>query len=138
MDRIDHDIEIQNIRNWKKEGQIMKNENEDTSVITVRDEDYDGLINNEQIVVVDFWAPWCQPCNMISPTYKEIAEKYQTKAVFAKMNVDENKSVPGKLGITNIPTILFFKRSKLVDRLVGVITKDMLEMTLQHHLEMNK
>ena len=85
------------------------------------------VINGEKPSVVDFWAPWCGPCRMISPIVDEFAEKYADKVNILKCNVDECSDTPADYGVRNIPTLLFFKGGQLVDRLVGAVSKKEIE-----------
>ncbi len=73
------------------------------------------------VVVVDCWAAWCGPCKKLSPIVDKVAEDYEGKAVFAKLDVDENPEVCELQGIMSIPTLLFFKNGQLVDKSVGFI-----------------
>ena len=75
-------------------------------------------------VVIDFWAEWCGPCRMVSPIIDELATEYEGRVTIGKMNVDENDDVVGQFGIRNIPTVLFFKDGKMVDKVVGATAKD--------------
>jgi len=77
------------------------------------------VINSDKPVMVDFWATWCGPCKMIAPHVQAVADEYAGRAVVAKVDVDANKQWAIKYGIQSIPTLLFFKGGKLVDRLVG-------------------
>jgi thioredoxin 1 len=83
------------------------------------------VLNCDLPVVVDMWAPWCGPCRMVSPVIEELAAENSGKIKFCKMNVDENQQEAGKLGITSIPTVLFFKdgRERVDMRLIGVQPK---------------
>lgn len=81
------------------------------------------IISGAQPVMIDFWATWCGPCRMLSPTVDDIAEEYEGKAVVAKCNVDDADEVAMQFRIRNIPTLLFFKNGELAERLVGVVSK---------------
>ena len=81
------------------------------------------FLDRKQPVLIDFWAAWCGPCRMLSPTVDEIADEYEGKAVVAKCNVDDAEDVAMQFRIRNIPTLLFFKNGELVDRFVGVVSK---------------
>lgn len=74
-------------------------------------------------VVVDFWAPWCGPCRMLSPIVDELAKEYDGKILVGKVNVDENEEIPSQFGIMSIPTLLMFKNGELVNRHVGAGNK---------------
>ncbi|RJP16136.1 MAG: thioredoxin [Candidatus Abyssobacteria bacterium SURF_5] len=94
-------------------------------IVQVSDADFEEkVLKNNLPVVVDFWAEWCGPCRMVAPTLAELAGEVESKAVIAKMNVDENKKTPGQYNIHAIPTMIFFKKGKEVARLVGVETKN--------------
>ena len=81
------------------------------------------LIESGKPVVVDFWAEWCGPCRMLTPTIEELAKEYEGKVAIGKLNVDDNDESPELYGIRNIPTVLFFKDGELADKLVGVAQK---------------
>ena len=74
-------------------------------------------------VVVDFWAEWCGPCKMIGPSLEALALEYAGKVKIAKVNVDENPGIAGKLGIRSIPTLLLFKEGKVASQKVGAAPK---------------
>jgi len=80
----------------------------------------------EGTVLVDFWAPWCGPCKMMSPVIDELATDFDGKAKICKLNTDEEQDIAVKYGIRSIPSILFFKDGKLADQMVGASSKQAL------------
>jgi len=79
-------------------------------VIEVTDANFEEVVlKSDKPVIVDFWAVWCGPCRMVGPIVEEMSNDYDGKAVMTKMDVDSNPATPGKFGIRNIPTMLFFK-----------------------------
>ncbi|MEO1928392.1 MAG: thioredoxin [Nautiliaceae bacterium] len=80
-------------------------------------------IKNNEVVVVDFWAPWCGPCRMLAPTIEELSKDFEGKVVIAKVNTDEAPEIAAKFGIRSIPTVLFFKNGELVDQMIGAAPK---------------
>ena len=74
--------------------------------------------------MVDFWAAWCGPCRMVGPIIDEISEEYEGKAVVGKVDIDSNQQYAAQFGVRNIPTVLVFKNGELVDRKVGVSSKN--------------
>lgn len=82
-------------------------------------------------VVVDFWAPWCGPCHMVTPMLEELAQELDGKIKITKMNVDENPTTPTLYGIRAIPTLIIFKGGEVVEQIVGVVPKDQLKSALE-------
>jgi len=99
------------------------------------DQTFESVISTNKLpVLVDFWAEWCGPCQMMGPIFEQLAKKYEGKAILGKMNVDENHEIPGKFGIYGIPTFIFFKDGKEVGRIIGASGGKTLEDELQKHL----
>ncbi len=81
------------------------------------------VIKSDIPVLVDLWAEWCGPCRMIAPIIEEMSTEYEGRAKMVKLDVDENPMTPGKYGVRNIPTVLFFKNGEVVDKVVGAVPK---------------
>lgn len=89
--------------------------------IHVTDADFEGTImQTDKLAVVDLWADWCGPCHMLAPTIESLAAEYGDRVVVAKLDVDHNQRSAGRFNIMGIPTVLFIKNGKEVDRIVGV------------------
>lgn len=95
--------------------------------VTITSENFENLKKGGQPLVVDFWATWCGPCRMIGPVISELAGEFDGKITVGKCDVEENEDLAAEYGIRNIPTILFFKDGKLVDKLVGAQPKASLQ-----------
>ena len=85
-------------------------------------------------VVVDFWAPWCMPCRMVTPIIEQLAEEYNGKLVVGKMNVDENTETASQFGIMSIPTVIVFKNGKPVKSLTGAQRKESYKKMIEEAL----
>ncbi len=87
----------------------------------------EALVANQGLVMVDFWAEWCGPCRAIAPVLEELAEASEGRVTLMKVNVDENPGLAARYGIRSIPTILFVKEGRVVDRVVGAASKAVLQ-----------
>ncbi len=102
------------------------------AVIELTDTTFDQEIGKDEgVTVVDFWAPWCGPCRMVSPVIEELAEEYDGQVRFAKVNVDDNQQIAGAFGIRSIPTIGFFKNGEAVGAVVGAYPKEALKEVIE-------
>ena len=105
------------------------------STVTVTDESFDkDVLQASKPVLVDFWAEWCGPCKAIAPTLDELAKTYDGKLQIAKVNVDENRTIPAKFGIKGIPTLMVFKDGQLAATKVGAMTKAQLAQFIDQQL----
>ena len=104
------------------------------AVIEVTDANFEKIIRDNPVVVVDFWAVWCMPCKVIAPYVEDLAKKYAGKAVFGKLDADANQGKMMQYGIMGVPTLLFFKNGKMVDNIVGAVPKAHIEEKLKKYL----
>lgn len=104
--------------------------------ITIDDGNFDQNVLQAEIpVLVDFWAAWCGPCRMVAPIVEELAQEYEGKVGFAKLDVDQNPKTAGKYGIMSIPTLIIFKNGEPVSHLVGFRPKADLKRELDAALD---
>jgi len=85
-------------------------------------------------VVVDFWAPWCGPCRMVSPVLDELSNEMAARITFFKLNTDENQQTASQFGVMSIPTVMLFKGGEPVERIIGATTKNNFKEKLEAHL----
>ena len=103
--------------------------------IEITDATFDQeVVKADTVVLVDFWAEWCGPCKMIAPIVEELAEEYDGKVKFTKLDVDSNPRSATNFGIRGIPTLLIFNDGKPVDQVVGAVSKSVLKKRLEEAL----
>ena len=92
------------------------------------------VLGSTKPVLVDYWAEWCGPCKMIAPILEDIAEEYDGRVTIAKLNIDENPSIPPKYGIRGIPTLMLFKNGTVEATKVGALSKSQLTAFLDSNI----
>jgi thioredoxin 1 len=106
--------------------------------IHISDEEFEKTVMQSQLpVIVDFWAPWCNPCKMIAPTLDKLAKELDGKIVIAKVNTDDHAEWMQKFGIQGIPTLLFVANGKVVHRQVGALPERMLRDVVTQFMEVS-
>lgn len=103
--------------------------------VSVNDTEFQDFIKKYPHAIVDCWAPWCGPCRMLGPVVDELATQFQGKVAFGKLNTDESQATAMSFGIMSIPTLLFFKNGELVDKTMGAMPKQTLELKIRTFIE---
>jgi thioredoxin 1 len=139
MNRDEEDEEIQAIKQRKliemRNSAMMKSEmNSKIRPIVLTDMNFRDEVSKYPLMLIDFWAPWCGPCRIVSPIIEELAGEYSGRVVFGKLNIDENQTVAQYFGIQSIPTMMILKNAKVVDVIIGALPKAQIEAKLMQHL----
>ena len=103
--------------------------------LNLDDSNFTQTISKFPLLLVDFWAPWCGPCRMMSPIIDQVGKEYIGKLVVGKVNVDENPSVSSQFGISSIPTLILFKRGQAVSNIIGSVSKGRIDEMVRMHIE---
>ena len=95
---------------------------------------FDKALTQDQLMMVDFWADWCGPCKMLGPVIEDLAAKYDGKALVGKVNVDDEPQLAQRYGVMSIPTVIFLKNGKEIDRKVGFMPEGAFTEVLDKNL----
>lgn len=139
MNRDEEDEEIQAIKQRKliemRNNAMMRSDmNSKIRPIVLTDMNFRDEVSKYPLMLIDFWAPWCGPCRIISPIIEELAGEYSGKVVFGKLNIDENPTVAQYFGIQSIPTMIIIRNAKAVDIIIGALPKAQIESRITQHL----
>jgi thioredoxin 1 len=130
------DNELEQIKQRKIQAMLNQAEQKqaNTHPLTITDANFETTVKSNSLLVVDFWAPWCGPCRMVSPVIEQLSAEYAGKVTFAKMNVDENQLVPSSFTVMSIPTIVVFHNGQAVERIVGAYPKAHIEAAFKRYI----
>lgn len=103
-------------------------------LIHATEDSFDTLVSSHPLVLVDFWASWCGPCRMLGPIMDELAEKYEGRAVVAKVNTEEEPDLAARFNVQSIPNVLLFKNGQMIENEVGVRPLQHFEALLDKNL----
>jgi thioredoxin 1 len=127
--------ELERVREKKLAELKEKKQEMNNEPVHVTDSNFNEITRKHPLVLIDFWAAWCGPCQALAPTIKELAKEYAGRILVGKLNVDENPQTAECFQVFSIPTMLIMKNGEETDRIVGCVQKKYIEATLRKHLE---
>jgi thioredoxin 1 len=114
---------------------IAKDASDSMATVNVTEETFDGLLSNNRIVFLDFWAVWCGPCRIMDPIVDKLASKYSDRILFGKVNVDEEMNISSRYQVFSIPTFMIFKNGQPMDAVIGAVGEASLERLVKNTLD---
>lgn len=129
--RLINEKRVKKLQQLLNEKEVLRNIREP---LNLEDTTFFQTINKFPIMLVDFWAPWCGPCRMMSPIIDQIGKDYLGKLVIGKINVDENPLIARQFSISSIPTLMLFKRGKEVNKIIGSVSRNKIDEMVKMHL----
>src|SRR5215207_7070387 len=132
------EIKQRKLKEMQKMATMRSTMNSITRPIIFTDLNFREEVSKYPLILVDFWAPWCGPCRMVSPIIEQLASEYAGRVAFGKLNIDENQLVAQSFGIQSIPTMIILKNSKVIDISVGALPKAQIQVKIQQHLSDSK
>ncbi|MDH5690915.1 MAG: thioredoxin [Candidatus Bathyarchaeota archaeon] len=125
------DEELERIKAEKMK-EMMSQQN--PGVVELNSSSFDNFLKTDLPIVIDLWADWCMPCRIMAPVMEELAKAYAGKALFGKVDVDQDSEIANRYKIMSIPHFLIFKNGTLVEKIVGAVGREPLENALKKHL----
>ena len=132
-------IKSRSLHRMQEDAKLRQNQNDALRAlggraIDMTDSNFYQTVSKYPLMLVDFWAPWCMPCRMVSPVVDQLAREYAGKIAFGRLNVDENPSTANQFGIQGIPTLMLLRQGEVVDQLTGAYPKHMIDARIKAHL----
>ncbi len=129
---MDEELERLRVKRMKEIKQrILSSPSDSAGILILTQENFQSVIRENPNLIIDFWAPWCGPCRMLSPVIEQLATDYAGRIRFAKCNTDENQQMAYQLGISAIPSLFFFQNGTVIHKVSGALPKEHLDMQIK-------